>query len=284
MCLVHISLSGLSGEEIMKPVISNQTPKILIVGAPHSGKRHYMASLLLSLFRFKQGEEDWRLENRIDEREIAYYHKKFFNFKQLLPDNYSFRAFSLIQRPVEQSWMLPEQLRSIQVQCICGRVFLDSSLEHEQIGHLMNTVGILFLVDPLSYLYPGVKLSEWFYQAHPAQAIVDDVMMLLIEYLRIVEGVSSSTPLTTPIVMLYTKYDMYKGRKFSEVHQETPEELQDLHRMLNYSFQTNRVEYCSAIGNMPQGGQIRSFQPNNVVTPFRWLINTIKQLSYSKRR
>jgi hypothetical protein len=258
--------------------IVSDTYKILIVGAKHSGKRHYLASLLILLLDNPKPGKGWSLISNDDavktrnNMEVAYYRNKFIQFGQLLPNNYSYtfeQSFQLISRT--------QYSLAVELQCVPAEQFTDNDKKYEQITLLTEADGIIFLVDPFSF-HPEGKLAKQFYQIKPASPDANEMLLLLIEYLRVVERAYSPVPLATPAAMVFTKQDAYK--KFNTSASETPTELRSLQNTFNYYFQTKDIFYCSALGEISEAGRI-AFQPFNVLSPFNWLVNALQKRALS---
>ena len=272
------------GEEIMLklPVIEKKEPEIVICGLPNSGKRFFLRSLLITLA--DGNSVNWKVSHKEDSKILGYYRKSLKDYGLLPPD----KPLCEEEDTTEDFWEQPhkvsslgntysEEPKSFNIQILPELSFSDSKDQRSTIiQHLMNTTGILFLVDPLAYILRPDEAALLFYQARPAEPMAENCLLNMIECLRAVE--CSGGIIQTPCVLVYTKRDLYNVREFGD-NDEIPIELIQLHRIFDSYFSFWDIVYCSALGNTPRGGKVE-FRPDNIIAP----LDTIHRLIIKRKR
>lgn len=247
-------------------------PRVCVLGAPNSGRRHYTAVLALSLVDSKGMIGDWRLKDKTEAFEVNYYRNKFLTLGQLLPQDYIIPTFHF-------QWQNRNQMGSVELCCLKGESFLESTNEQQQIEQLENVTGIIFLVDALPYFKTPTELAAETFQNHSATPEAGTVLRRLINCLRFVEGAFHEGPLSTPIALVYSKRDLLPNMSFAEMSEKSSIALKNMLNIYESNFQ-ERWEGCvSALGQLAKSRAPEDFRPENMLQPFLWLLRHRRKLN-----
>ncbi len=257
--------------------------RVLVTGLPHSGRRHFIAVLLLSL--------DRRIHRRLggpDRAELYNYRQRLLDLGRCLPRSTPFVPFRL-----------PARLVGREVEIGGGGRDLLAGAGETPPGALVPALqgvdGVIHLVDasPLGQgLHRAARALRCSPPADPEVAAAlrrgdrdalararqlrahrlaprpaEGALLQLAWALRVLEGRLMGRHLRTPLALVFTKTDLLDGGDPGPAGRR-------LRAMLPAYFETARAFGCSALRRAPRAGVCGDLAlPNEeVLAPLRWIM------------
>ena len=161
--------------------LEEHKPRIVILGLPNCGKRHFLASLLISLI----DDITWSVKSQREKSEVFYYQKCIKEYGWLLPDSSLSENIPEQHKPLESFDLTGSRAgtRFSHIIQIMPEDFLES--ESKALSLLTGVTGIFYLVDPISYIFEQNEISSKFHQFCPSEPRAEENLLLLIDYLRL---------------------------------------------------------------------------------------------------